>query len=127
MNILKKIFLALAIVSTLGVMSTYSTVAVAAESAKSGKAIIQETLDHLNAALTALNAGEDKDVINAHVGNARQVSKELSVGALASRVMFAADSVVQARKALKKDDMETAKTEIESAIEQYTGMLPDVL
>jgi hypothetical protein len=127
MTILKKLFFALAIMSSLGVMTTYSTVASAAEAQKSGKVIIQETLDHLNAGLTALEAGEAKDVIYAHVGNARQASKSLSVGALASRVMFAADAVVQARKALKKDNMPAAKVAIESAIEQYTSMLPDVL
>ncbi len=127
MILLKKIFLALAIVSSMGIMTTYSTVASAAEAQKSGKVIINEILNHLGAALAALNSGESTDVINAHVGNARQVSKELSVGALASRVMFAADSLVYARKAIKNGDMTEAKKQIKSGIEQYESMKPDVL
>lgn len=128
MAILKKIFLALVIISSFGVMTTYPTVASAGSSdMRSGKVIITETIAHLEASLTALNDGEDKAVVYAHLGNARQSAKELSVGALASRVTFAADAVVQARKAIKKGEMKKGKTEIESAIEQYTSMLPDVL
>lgn len=127
MTILRKLFLALVIVSSLGVMTTYSTVASAAETKRSGQEIINETLEHLKAALTAINSGEEADVAKAHVGNARQAAKELSVGALASRVTFAADDVVRARKLIKKGDLEGAKGVLESAIKQYEGMLPDVL
>ncbi len=127
MTILKKIFLALAIVSSMGVMATYSSVASAAEAQKSGKEIINEILNHLGAALKAINTGENKEVVEAHVKNARQISKELSVGALASRVMFAADTLVYARKAIRNDDMTEAKKQIKDGLEQYEALLPDVL
>lgn len=127
MTIIKKIFLALIISSALGVMATHSTTAIAAENKKSGKVIIKEVVAHLNAALVAIDSGEPINVINAHVGNARQASKHLSVGALASRVMFAADDIVKARKLLKEDNIEQAKPILQSAKDQYEGMLPDVL
>ena len=129
MKILKKIFLALAITSTLGVMTSYSTVAVAvgSEAMRSGKVILAETVDHLDAALKAIEAGEDIDVVKAHVGNARQSAKDLSVGSLASRVTFAADDVVRAKKMLKKGKIDEAKELIKSAKDQYEGMIPDVL
>ena len=59
--------------------------------------------------MLAINSDESKEVVNAHVNNARQIPKELSVGALASRVMFAADTLIYARKAIKNDDMTEAK------------------
>lgn len=129
MTILKKIFLALVITSSLGAMTTYSTAAVAAEKQKSGKVIIDEILSHLKAAVTAINEKEDLDVVRAHVGNARQASKHLSVGALASRVTFANSDIVRARKLLndKNLDIPAAKVKLEEGIKQYEEMKPDVL
>lgn len=119
---LKRILLAIIISCSIGAMSTYSTIATAAGTARANKDVIQDILKSLNEALAAIENNQSKESILSSIQNARQFSKEINVGSLGAIVDRGSSAIVSASQNIKSGDKDATRESLNSAVKEYTEM-----
>lgn len=122
MSNFKKILFAVIISCSMGAMSTYSTVATAAGKLRPNKLVVKDVLGSLNEAIDALENNEPKESILSYIQNARQFSKEITVGSLGAIVDRGADAIISSSRNVRNDDYKAARESLDYAVEEYTTM-----
>ncbi len=100
MTLVKRFLVALVMTFSMAVMTTYSSSASAKGIEVSGKEASARVLEALNAAKAGAESATSERLA-AIITDARQASKLISVGALASQVQFAWDGIRVAKKHYK--------------------------
>jgi len=116
-KILFTLFLAL---STVG-LTSYGTLATAAEDAAGVKKGINDTVAHIEAALKSI-ADKDFDAVKQHIDASRQTSKEITGDNFGAKLQLGSDALAAARRAAKADDFATAETSLKEALNVYKKM-----
>ena len=117
MNTIKKILIACALVVSLGAAAT------AVAGTRTGmEGPINETIQHIQDTLSAIEAN-DLEVAQEHIKGARQASKQIFGGTLASKAQRGADAIVNARAQVKDGKTGEAKATLKEALEVYKGLL----
>jgi len=122
MYLTNKILLAFFLVFTLTSVSTTSIAAGKIENAtlEEIKASIDTTIERSEKTLTALESGSDKETILSLLSDTKQMAKEIHATRRAAVFKSKAGTQMKkARKAAKKDDMETAKEHVAKGVEFY--------
>lgn len=118
----KNILFAFLLLSTLFGFSTISSAAGKIENATLEEilAAIDTTIERSEKTLVALESDADKDVVLKLLGDTKQIAKEIHATRKAAVYKSKAGTLMKkARSAVKKDDMDTAKTHVTKAIEFY--------
>ncbi len=115
----KRILFAIAISLSMGTVSVYSTTAAAM---RPNKEVTKDVVETLNKALTAVEANESQEAILGYIMEARQHSKEISVGSLGAIVDRGSDATISARREVKAGDMDAAASALKGAILLYQEM-----
>jgi hypothetical protein len=122
MHLIKKIILPFFLVCT---VTTVFTTAIAAGKIENAtyeeiKASIDTTIERSEKALAAIDNGADKEEVLTHLKDTKQMAKEIHATRRAAVFKSKAGTQMKkARKAAKKDDLETAKTHVEKGVEFY--------
>jgi hypothetical protein len=114
MNTFKKILLALAITTT-----SSTAFAVANPSYEEVKSAIDNTLAKVEEANTGINNGTDTEKLIDIVTDARQLQKDISNNVLDVKRNQASNVLKQARFALQKNELNTAKESLADALNRY--------
>jgi hypothetical protein len=114
MNTFKKILLALAITAT-----SSTAFAVANPSYEEVKSAIDNTLAKVEEANTGINNGTDTEKLIDIVTDARQLQKDISNNVLDVKRNQASNVLKQARFALQKNELNTAKESLADALNRY--------
>lgn len=122
MHLIKKMILAFFFIS---VTATISTTAIAAGKIENAtldevKASINMTIERSEKTLAAIESGADKETVLALLSDTKQMAKEIHATRRAAVFKSKAGSQMKkARKAAKKDDLETAKGHVEKGVQFY--------
>jgi len=114
MNTFKKILLALAITVT-----SSTAFAVVNPSYEEVKSAIDNTLAKVEEANTGINNGTDTEKLIDIVTDARQLQKDISNNVLDVKRNQASNVLKQARFALQKNELNTAKESLADALNRY--------
>lgn len=102
----------------IGTLST-SAFAVTNPSYADVKAAIENTLTKVEEIKSALDNGADKAVLIDMITDARQLQKDIANNVLDVKRNQASNVLKNARTALKKDDLESAKASLTDAVSRY--------
>ena len=117
MNTIKNILIACSIALFLGAATN------AAAATRTGmEGPINTTIQHIEETLSAIEAN-DLGVAQEHINAARQSSKQIFGGTLASKAQRGADAIVSARSQVKDGKADDATATLKSALEVYKGLL----
>jgi len=118
MKILQNIVLSVTLATS---MVAFSTTVMAAEKKESAgvKAILDATISHIEAAILATSNGEKAEVILAHIKDARQAQKDITVGALDQKRQRASSKLIAAGHDIKKGNLKEAKVTLEEALAAF--------
>ena len=83
---------------------------------------INNTIAHLEAALSGVNAN-DLEAAREHINAARQSSKVIIGGTLAAKTSRGSDAIVNARRYVKDGNTDGAVTALKEALEIFKSML----
>lgn len=109
----------------ISVTATVSTTAIAAGKIENAtldeiKASINTTIERSEKTLAALKSGADKEAVLELLSSTKQMAKEIHATRRAAVFKSKAGSQMKkARKAAKKDDLETAKGHVEKGVQFY--------
>lgn len=102
----------------IGALST-SAFAVPNPSYADVKTAIENTLTKVEEIKSALDSGADKAVLIDMITDARQLQKDIANNVLDVKRNQASNVLKNARTALKKDDLESAKASLTDAVSRY--------
>lgn len=119
MNTIKEILVASTLVLSLGAVSNITAAAVTQTGMTQH---INNTIAHLEAALSAVNAN-DLEVAQEHIKAARQSSKRIIGGTLEAKTQRGSDAVVNARVQAKEGNTDGAAASLKEALEIFKSML----
>lgn len=119
MNTIKKILIASSLVLALGAVSN---ITVAAVTQTGMEQPINNTIKHLEAAISAVDA-KDLEVAQEHIKEARQSSKKIIGGTLESRAQRGADAIINARVHANQGNTDGAAASLKEALEIFKSML----
>lgn len=122
MKILQQIVLSAALATSMVAFST-STIAAEKKEAVTVQTMIESTISHVEAALASANANESKEIILAHIKEARQTQKDIIVGALDQERQKASAKLVIAGRDFKEGKTKEAKASLELALTAYKELL----
>ena len=114
MNTLKKILASFAIATL-----SSTAFAVANPSYEDVKAAIENTLAKVEQAKTALENGADNNTLIDMVTDARQLQKDIANNVLDVKRNQASNVLKQARTAIQKNELESAKASLADAVNRY--------
>lgn len=114
MNTFKKILFALAMTAT-----SSTAFAVANPSYEEVQTAIEKTLAKVEEANAAINSGADTEKLIDMVTDARQIQKDIANNVLDVKRNQASNVLKQARFALQKNELETAKESLADALNRY--------
>jgi|JFJP01.1.fsa_nt_gi hypothetical protein len=100
MKILQNIVLSAALATSMVAFST-STMANEKKEAASVDVLIKNTLEHIQAAIAGIDSNATTDVITAHIKEARQTQKDITVGALDQKRQHASSKLIRASRDIK--------------------------
>jgi acetate kinase len=121
MKILQNIVLSVALATSMVAFST-STMANEKKEVASVKTILDATISHIEAAITATGNGEKAEVILAHIKDARQAQKDIVVGALDQKRQKASSKLIAAGHEIKKGNLKEAKVILEEALAAFKDL-----
>ena len=119
MNTIKEILITSTLVLSLGAISN-TTVAVDLETGMTQP--IKNTIAHLEAALSAVNAN-DLDEAQKHIKAARQSSKDIIGSTLAPDTSRGSRAIKKARRYVNKGNTDGAAAALKEALEIFTAMI----
>ncbi len=114
MKIIRKLSMAVLIAGSMGAISGYSTVAVAAENASGVSAAFGATMKHIDDGIASASAG-DQDATLAHLKIARQAIKDITGDSWAMHVQRAGTALRIANTRTKRGDLTGAEEKLKSA------------
>lgn len=114
MKIIRKLSMAVLIAGSMGAISGYSTVAVAAENAGGVATAFAATMKHIDDGITSATAGDQKATI-AHLKIARQAIKDITGDSWAMHVQRAGTALRIANTRSKRGDMTGAEEKLKAA------------
>ncbi|WP_019866594.1 hypothetical protein [Methylovulum miyakonense] len=118
MNTSKKILVPLVMAVSLAAISS-NAFAVANPSYEEVKAAITHTLAKVEEAQTALDNGANNEALIDMVSDARQLQKDIANNVLDVKRNQASNVLKQARTALQKNEVDTAKAALADAVNRY--------
>lgn len=122
MYLTKKILLVFFLIFSVATVSTTAIAAGKIENATLDeiKASINTTIERSEKTLAAIENGADKETVLGLLSDTKQMAKEIHATRRAAVFKSKAGTQMKkARKAAKKDDLETAKTHVEKGVELY--------
>ena len=119
MNTIKEILVASCLVLSFGAISN---ITVAAETNTGVAQHINNTIVHLEAALSAVNAN-DLDMAQEHIKGARQSSKQIIGGSFSAKTARGSSAILKARLHVKKGNTDAAAADLKKALEIFKSML----
>ncbi len=127
MSIWKKFAVALVIGSSMGVFSTYSTTAVAAEDKAGSRQATAETIKIIKKGIEETKNGSTPQEIKVYYFEARQFSKDINGETIARDLQYGADALFAVSRALKPDhlgnvDMDKVLAAWEEALKIFTDI-----
>jgi hypothetical protein len=118
MKILQNIVLSAALATSMVAFST-SVVAAEKKEAVSVKEILETTITHVEAAIAAVDKGEKSEIVLAHIKDARQAQKDITVGALDQKRQKASAKLIAAGRDSKDGKAKEAKATLEEALAAF--------
>ncbi len=122
MHLIKKMIFALLMACSIMTVSTTASAAGKIENATLEEIIdaIDTTISRSEKTLAALKDGADKEQVLDLLSDTKQIAKEIHATRKAAVFKSKAGKhMKKARKAVKKDDLETAKEHVEQGVELY--------
>ncbi len=117
MKILQHIVLSAALATS---MVAFSTPTFAAEKKEASvKDMLETTVTHINAAIAAVDNNEKSEVILAHIKEARQSQKDITVGALDQKRQKASSKLIAAGRDIKAGKNKEGKLILEEALAAF--------
>jgi len=95
------------------------------EKAKSAE-FLKQTIEHLEMAMAGVESGAPGLEIAAHIKEARQIQKAVSLGALEMKRNKSSTLLVKARRTAKKDELPETKELLVKAIAAYKDLLSSI-
>lgn len=96
------------------------------EAAKSAE-FLRQTIEHIEAAIAGVDSGVPGKEIAAHIKEARQIQKAVSLGALEMKRNKSSVLLVKARRTAKKNELPETKEILEKALTAYRELLQGAL
>jgi hypothetical protein len=122
MKILQNIVLSAALATSMVAFST-STMANEKKEVVAVKDILESTVSHIQAAIDATDKGEKAEVILAHIKEARQAQKDITVGALDLKRQRASSKLIEAGRDIKAGKNKEGKAILEEALAAYKELV----
>lgn len=118
MKILQNIVLSAALASSMVAFST-NTLAAEKKEVASVKVMLETTVTHITAAIAAMDNNEKSEVILAHIKEARQSQKDITVGALDQKRQKASSKLIAAGRDIKEGKNKEGKAILEEALAAF--------
>lgn len=122
MKILQNIVLSAALATSMVAFST-STMAAEKKEVESVEAIFETTASHVEAAIAAVDKGEKSEVVLAHIKEARQAQKDVTVGKLDQKRQKASGKLITAGRDIKEGKTKEAKATLEEALAEFKALV----
>lgn len=103
MSVWKKLVMAIVIGSSMGVFSTYSTVAIAAEDRAGSRKATDDTIKAIEEGIAATENGSSAKEIRSYYFKARQFSKDINGETVARDLQDGSDALLAVSRSLKTD------------------------
>jgi len=118
MKILQNIVLSAALATSMVAFST-STMANEKKEVANVDVLLKTTIEHIQAAIAGIDSHATIDVITAHIKEARQTQKDITVGALDQKRQQASSKLIKASRDLKDGQTKEGKAILEEALADF--------